>query len=125
MPTRDREPHHTPLPPRTWNTSDGERLAHLDLSTDQVQVHGVEVKSTLPSTRQRRTGAVQQWHAALRPIGRNFGASELCLDKELTGQAKKARRQQAFVNALPTGPLHATVRQLAHTVSCKVVSLAP
>ena len=38
-------------------------------------------------------------------------------------QAEKARRQQVFINALPTGPQRATVRQPAHTVSGDVVSV--
>ena len=38
-------------------------------------------------------------------------------------QAKRARRQHAFVNALPTGPQRSTVRQLAHTVSAEVASV--
>ena len=57
-PKVDPEPHHTPLPPRTWNTPDGERLGHLGLSTDQVRVNGVEVNCTLPSTGQSLAGAV-------------------------------------------------------------------
>ena len=103
-PTVDPEPHHTPLPPRTLNTPDGERLKHLDLSTDHVRVQGVEVNCTLPSTSQSLAGAVHQWCVALRPVSRSDGTSEFCKDRELTEQAKRPRRQQAIVNALPTGP---------------------
>ena len=119
----DPEPHHTPLPPRTRNTPDGERMKHLDLSTDQVRVNWVEVNCTLPSTGQSLAGAVHQWRAALRPVSHSDGNSEFCKDRELTEQAKRARRQQAFVNALLTGPRRATVRQLAHRVSGDVVSV--
>ena len=122
-PTVDAEPHHTPLPPRTWNTPDGERLKHLDLSTDHVRVQGVEVNCTLPSTGQSLAGAVHQWRAALWPVSGSDGTSEFCKDRELTEQAEKARREQAFVNALPTGRQRATVRQLGHTVSGGVVSV--
>ena len=121
-PTVDPELHHTPLPPRTWNTPDGVRLKHLDLSTDHVRVQGVEVNCTLPSTGHSLAGAVHQWRGALRPVSRSDGTSEYCKDRELMEQAEKARRQHAFVKALPTGPEHATVRQLAHTVSGDVVS---
>ena len=38
-------------------------------------------------------------------------------------QAATARREQGFLNALPTGPERATVRKLAHTVSGNVVSV--
>ena len=103
-PTADPEPHHTPLPPRTWNTPDGERLKHLDLSTEHVRVHGVEVNCTLPIAGQSLAGAVRQWHAALRPVSHGDGTSEFFKDRELTEQAERARRQQAFVNALSTGP---------------------
>ena len=122
-PTVEPEPHHTPLPPRTWNGPDGERLKNLDLSTDQVRVLWVEVNCTLPSTGHSLAGAVHQWHAALRPVGHSDGNSDFYKDRELTEQAEKARRQQAFVNALPTGPRRATVRQLAHRVSSDVVSV--
>ena len=122
-PTVDPEPHRTPLPPRTWNTPERERLKHLDLSTNQVRVHWVEVNCTLPSTGQSLAGAVHQWHAALRPVSHSDGALEFCKDRELTEQAERARRQQAFINALPTGPRRATVRQLAHSMSGDVVSV--
>ena len=78
---------------------------------------------TLPSTGQSPAGAVHQWRAALRPVSHSDGNSDFCKDRELTEQAKEARRQQAFVNALPTGPRRATVRQLAHRVSGDVVSV--
>ena len=100
--TVDPEAHHTPLPPRTWNTPDEERLKHLDLSTDHVRVQGVEVHCTLPSTGQSLAGAVHQWRAALRPVSGSDGSSEFSEDRELTEQAEEARRPQAFVNALPT-----------------------
>ena len=119
-PTVDPEPSHTPLPPRTWNTPDGERLQHLDRSTDHVQVHGVEVNCTLPSTGQSLAGAAYQWRAALRPVSHSDGNSEFCKDRELTEQAERARRQQAFVNALPMGRQRATMRQLAHTVCAMI-----
>ena len=45
------------------------------------------------------------------------------MDRELTGQAERAHRQQAFVNALPAGPQRSTVRQLAHSVSAEAVSV--
>ena len=50
IPTVDPEPHHIPLPPRTWNAPNGERLKHLDLITDHVRVQRVEVNCRLPST---------------------------------------------------------------------------
>ena len=98
-------------------------MKHLDLSTDQVRVHGVEVNCTLPITGQSLAGAVRQWHAALRPVSHSDGTSEFFKYRELTEQAERARRQQAFVNALPAGPGRATVRQLANTMSGDVVSV--
>ena len=98
-------------------------MPHLDLITDQVQVHWVEVNCTLRSTRQSLAGAVQKWRAAFRPISCNIGASEFCMDRELTEQAEMARRQQAFVSGLSTGPQRSTLRQLRHTGLGEFVSV--
>ena len=88
-PTVDPELHHTPLPPRTWNTPDGERLKHLDLSTDHVRVQEVGVNCTLPSTGQSLAGAVHRWRAALRPVSRSDGTSEFCKDREFRSRPKE------------------------------------
>ena len=45
------------------------------------------------------------------------------MDIELEEQAERARRQQAFVNALLAEPQHSTVHQLAHRISCEVVNV--
>ena len=77
---------------------------------------------TLPDTSQSLAGAVQQWRANLGPPECSTKVSEFCKEQKHTEQAKQARRQQAFVNALLAGPRRTTLRQLAHTVSGEVAN---